>query len=168
MQIRKFITDFLYFLLNTIRQLFQVYQLESESVKSLDEPQQHRPLSVNFHFIRECNYQCGFCFHTAKTSYLASLTDSKIGLRKLHDAGMKKLNFSGGEPFLKPVHLGEMCKFLKEELKLESVSIVSNGSKIKRTFFEIYGKYVDILAISVDSFDERTNEIIGRGKVTII
>ncbi len=126
------------------------------------------PISVNFHFTRKCNYECGFCFHTSKTSYLAPLESAKVGLRKLAEAGMKKMNFSGGEPFLYASHLGEMCKFCKEGLGLESVSIVSNGSKIRREFFELYGKYVDILAISVDSFDESTNEKIGRGKYTFI
>ena len=29
-----------------------------------------RPLSVNYHFLRTCNYSCGFCFHTAKTSFV--------------------------------------------------------------------------------------------------
>ena len=28
------------------------------------------PVSVNYHFTRQCNYSCGFCFHTAKTSYV--------------------------------------------------------------------------------------------------
>ena len=28
------------------------------------------PESVNYHFTRQCNYSCGFCFHTAKTSYV--------------------------------------------------------------------------------------------------
>ena len=49
-------------------------------------------------------------------------------------------------------------------MNLESVSIVSNGSKLKRRWFEKYGKYLDILAISCDSFDEETNKKIGRGK----
>ena len=31
------------------------------------------PESVNFHFTRQCNYSCGFCFHTAKTSFLLPL-----------------------------------------------------------------------------------------------
>lgn len=30
------------------------------------------PRSVNYHFTRQCNYQCGFCFHTAKTSHVRS------------------------------------------------------------------------------------------------
>ena len=31
------------------------------------------PVSVNYHFTRKCNYSCGFCFHTAKTSYVLPL-----------------------------------------------------------------------------------------------
>jgi uncharacterized radical SAM superfamily Fe-S cluster-containing enzyme len=29
-----------------------------------------KPVSVNYHFTRQCNYSCGFCFHTAKTSFV--------------------------------------------------------------------------------------------------
>lgn len=121
------------------------------------------PISVNYHFTRKCNYSCGFCFHTAKTSYLAPLRDVKTALRKLADLGMKKINMAGGEPFLYPGHLGEICKYCKEVLKLESVSIVTNGSKVRKQFFRKYGQYVDILAVSVDSFDEEINVKIGRG-----
>jgi len=45
------------------------------------------PESVNFHFTRQCNYKCGFCFHTAKTSYLLDIEDAKRGLKLLKDAG---------------------------------------------------------------------------------
>lgn len=121
------------------------------------------PISVNYHFTRKCNYSCGFCFHTAKTSYVAPLNDIKIALRKLSVNGMKKINLSGGEPFLYPELLGEICKFCKVDLNLESVSIVTNGSKVKESFFKNYGLFVDIIAVSVDSFDEETNIKIGRG-----
>ena len=77
---------------------------------------------------------------------------------------MQKINFSGGEPFLKKEMLGEMVQYCKETLKLPSVSIVSNGSKITRDWIDRYGKHVDILAISCDSFNEETNVKIGRGK----
>lgn len=85
-------------------------------------------------------------------------------MKKLRDAGMKKLNFSGGEPFLQPKELGELCRFCKVDLGLESVSIVSNGSKIQESWLKKFGEYVDILAISCDSFVEDTNKLIGRGK----
>ncbi|XP_057653879.1 S-adenosylmethionine-dependent nucleotide dehydratase RSAD2-like [Diorhabda carinulata] len=124
------------------------------------------PTSVNYHFTRLCNYKCGFCFHTAKTSFMLNLEDAKKGLKMLEEAGMKKINFSGGEPFLpdRGKHLGEMVKYCKKDLKLESVTIVSNGSLIKENWFEKYGEYLDIIAISCDSFNEETNKIIGRGQ----
>ena len=37
------------------------------------------PLSVNYHFTRQCNYSCGFCFHTAKTSFVLPLEKAKQG-----------------------------------------------------------------------------------------
>lgn len=45
------------------------------------------PLSVNYHFTRQCNYKCGFCFHTAKTSFVLPLQVAKRGLRLLKEAG---------------------------------------------------------------------------------
>ena len=42
------------------------------------------------------------------------------------------------------------------------MSIVSNGSKITPAWFERYGKYIDILAVSCDSFCKDTNRLIGR------
>ena len=45
------------------------------------------PTSVNYHFTRQCNYKCGFCFHTAKTSFVLPLAEAKRGLRLLQEAG---------------------------------------------------------------------------------
>lgn len=55
-----------------------------------------------------------------------------------------------------------MVKHCKEVLHLDSVSIVSNGSLLKEDWFKNFGQYVDILAISCDSFDEQVNKEIGR------
>ncbi|XP_014739215.1 PREDICTED: radical S-adenosyl methionine domain-containing protein 2 [Sturnus vulgaris] len=122
------------------------------------------PTSVNYHFTRQCNYKCGFCFHTAKTSFVLPLEEAKRGLEMLKEAGMEKINFSGGEPFLQDrgEFVGKLVQFCKQELELPSVSIVSNGSLIRKQWFEKYGEYLDILAISCDSFDEDVNILIGR------
>jgi radical S-adenosyl methionine domain-containing protein 2 len=124
---------------------------------------QRTPFAVNYHFTRECNFKCGFCFHTALTSHVEKIDKIKPALRALKDAGMKKINFAGGEPFLKPKLLGQMCQFCKEELGL-TVSIVSNGSLIKEKWMKEFGKFVDMLAISCDSFDEGVNTKIGRSE----
>ena len=49
------------------------------------------PRSVNYHFTRKCNYRCGFCFHTAKTSFVLPLADAKRGLKMLKEAGIQVL-----------------------------------------------------------------------------
>ncbi|KAK3089289.1 hypothetical protein FSP39_002400 [Pinctada imbricata] len=85
-------------------------------------------------------------------------------MKMLKDEGMEKINFSGGEPFLldRGRYLGELVKYCKVDLQLPSVSVISNGSLITQAWFQAYGDYLDILAISCDSFDEDTNRRIGR------
>ncbi|KAI1773281.1 hypothetical protein F4818DRAFT_443629 [Hypoxylon cercidicola] len=122
-----------------------------------------KPVSVNYFFSRKCNKECAFCFHTEKTSYVASEDDMKRGLRLLREAGMLKINFAGGEPFLYPDKLAMLCRFCKEELGLESVSIITNGTKVTKKWIERHGKWVDVIGVSCDSFDEKTNIAIGRG-----
>jgi len=48
------------------------------------------PTSVNYHFTRQCNYKCGFCFHTAKTSFVLPLEEAKRGLAMLKEAGKSR------------------------------------------------------------------------------
>lgn len=45
------------------------------------------PTSVNYHFTRKCNYKCGFCFHTAKTSFVLPLEEAMRGLKLLKESG---------------------------------------------------------------------------------
>ena len=42
------------------------------------------------------------------------------------------------------------------------VSVVTNGSKATDSWFKKYGKYLDMVALSIDSFDDWTNLAIGR------
>jgi radical S-adenosyl methionine domain-containing protein 2 len=123
-----------------------------------------RPVSVNWFPNRRCNYECHFCFHTSTNEFILPLEEAKRGLKMLADAGMKKLNISGGEPFLQPRYIGEVFKFCKEELQLESCSVVNNGSKVTEKWLDRYGQYLDIMAISCDSFDTDTNVKQGRAE----
>ncbi|KAI1632896.1 hypothetical protein F4809DRAFT_625510 [Biscogniauxia mediterranea] len=122
-----------------------------------------KPVSVNYFFSRKCNKECAFCFHTEKSSYVASEDDMRRGLRLLREAGMRKINFAGGEPFLYPDKLAMLCRFCKEDLGLESVSIITNGTKVTKRWIEQHGRWVDVIGVSCDSFDEKTNIAIGRG-----
>lgn len=92
------------------------------------------------------------------------MDQAQRALRLLADAGMKKLNISGGEPFLEPKYLGGVFKYCKEELCIESCSVVSNGSKVTEKWLDTYGKYLDMIAISCDSFDAETSLKQGRAE----
>ena len=59
--------------------------------QSVPEKSNIVPESVNYHFTRTCNYSCGFCFHTAKTSFNLPLEEAKRGLEMLVKEGMKKV-----------------------------------------------------------------------------
>ena len=45
---------------------------------------------------------------------------------------------------------------------MESVTLVSNGSLIRESWFQEYGSYLDIMAISCDSSEPETFKEIGR------
>ena len=124
----------------------------------------YKPESVNFHYTRLCNFSCGFCFHTKKSSDKLPIEDSIRGCDMLKKAGTRKLNIAGGEPFIYPHYLGELIKQCKENIKIEKISVITNGSLVKKNFFEKYGKYIDVFGVSCDSFDKETNIKIGRGK----
>ena len=85
------------------------------------------PISVNYHFCRLCNFSCGFCFHTQKSSYILSIEDAILGLKLLKEAGTQKINFAGGEPFIHPNFLGELIKQCKENIGIKKVSVITNG-----------------------------------------
>lgn len=122
------------------------------------------PISVNYHFTRKCNFECGFCFHTERDSHVEHFREMQRGLQMLKDAGMRKINFAGGEPLLYPKLLSLLVEFCKTTLQLESVSIVTNGSKLDERFLKRSARYIDIIAVSCDSFKEDVNVKIGRGK----
>ena len=121
------------------------------------------PLSVNYHLTRACNYKCKFCFHTSITNDRLPLDEAKKGLLLLKRSGSKKINYSGGEPFLLDhgEYVGELTRFAKEECQM-ATSIVSNGSLISESWFKKYANFLDILAISCDSFDDECNRQAGR------
>ena len=82
--------------------------------------------SVNYFISRECNYSCKFCFHTETNTNKFQFEQARYGLKILKDAGTQKINFAGGEPFLNPKLLGDLCRVASEELGM-AVSIISNG-----------------------------------------
>ena len=144
---------------------FQLREQTSDSLDSLDSVDvdvSNLVRSVNYFISRECNYSCKFCFHTETNQNKFQFEQARYGLQMLQRAGTQKINFAGGEPFLNPRLLGDLCRVASDELGM-AVSIISNGSMITPKWMDRYGRYVDVLGVSVDSFDPKTNAAIGRG-----
>ena len=119
-----------------------------------------RPLAVNFHLYKPCNYRCQFCFATFRdVEGVLSLEDAKRLITQLREAGCDKLTFAGGEPTLHP-HLGELLVHAKEEGLV--TSLVTNGARLER-LLETHPEVLDWVALSVDSGDEETQKKLGRG-----
>ena len=92
--------------------------------------------SVNYHFTKACNYNCGICFHIQKNAYTLPIEKVFEGLRLLKEYGVKNINVVVGEPFTKSKYLGELIKKCKEDLGIEKISIITNGSLVKEDFFK--------------------------------
>lgn len=122
--------------------------------------------SVNFHLWEPCNMRCKFCFATfqdVKQTILPKghlLKEKAIRvIEEIAKAGFEKITFAGGEPLLCP-WLSDLIKRAKQ-LGLTTM-IVTNGSKLTNQFLLENKKYLDWIALSIDSLEDTTNIAIGR------
>ncbi|TFF87999.1 MAG: radical SAM protein [Promethearchaeota archaeon] len=120
--------------------------------------------SVNLHFWPYCNMNCIYCFANFKniTKPLSSKKWINI-INELELIDINKINFAGGEPTL--------CSFLGELIKYSKnigliTSIISNGTGINNEFIKKFGKYIDWIGLSLDSGNENTQYLLGRGEGT--
>ncbi|MDE0046751.1 MAG: viperin family antiviral radical SAM protein [bacterium] len=121
-------------------------------------------LSVNFHLIEVCNAHCRFCFatfpHLHKSDRLSPVGRETL-IDMLVDSGAEKINFAGGEPTLVR-DLGSLCERIKTRSQGRcAVSLVTNGARLE-PLLEGWAEWIDWVALSVDSSDDRVNVALGR------
>lgn len=123
--------------------------------------------SLNFHLYEPCNMRCKFCFATFQEVKKTILPKGHLPFKDaeniIHLIGkselFQKINFAGGEPTLHP-HLPKLIEIAKSYNL--TTSIVTNGTKLTTDFLEKTKKYLDWIALSIDSLDDETNLKIGR------
>lgn len=118
--------------------------------------------TVSFHIVKPCNMSCKFCYATFDDMKLRgqiSIADVSNILKKLADAGVKKITFAGGEPLLYrelSVAIGTAKSYGM------TTSIISNGYLIDEEFLQHHVNILDWIGISIDSLNPETNKKIGR------
>ncbi len=112
------------------------------------------------HVTDNCNLHCVGCYSFKEhRNEKKNLPADKIKYiaKKLTDAGVSNIVFSGGEPFLRD-DLCEILKYVKETLKSKDVSIISNGTMPLEKYLKCL-PYIDKINISIDSYSADTHFI---------
>lgn len=139
------------------------FQVKEQKVGKLDNVLLKQGITtINYHLTKKCNFKCKYCFARFNDIEGTSMLQEEESLRLIkmlaNSGRFDKINFAGGEPFLAP-HLANLIKCAKEYgLK---TSVVTNGSKLSPNMIEQMAKYLDILAISIDSINRETNTSMG-------
>jgi radical S-adenosyl methionine domain-containing protein 2 len=119
------------------------------------------PLTANFHFIKSCNYGCGYCYATfADLVGRPVLPEEELfALARLLARTYTKVTLVGGEPTLYP-RLPDLLAAVKAEGAM--TNIVTNGSRIDAAWLQRHAARLDLLTLSIDSVDPATHRRLGR------
>lgn len=118
--------------------------------------------TVSFHIVKPCNMKCKFCYATfddMRVMRQLPKEEAFVILQKLKEAGVEKITFAGGEPFLYK-NLTDLIIYAKT-IGL-TTSIITNGWFLTDSFLSSMKDYLDWIGVSVDSVREETNRNIGR------
>lgn len=119
-----------------------------------------KPVICNYYLTYRCNARCGFCTiwqdRSVPASAEADISTVAANLSDVREAGVKIVDFTGGEPLLYerlPEALGQA-----KRLGLRT-TITSNGIRYPERAAELRG-LVDILQFSLDGPDAATHDAV--------
>ena len=118
--------------------------------------------TASFHITKPCNMKCKFCYATFEDFHVGPMMNINVAkniVEKLKNGGLEKITFAGGEPLLYK-KLSELIEYSKK-IGL-TTSIITNGSLLTDRFLSENVDHLDWVGVSIDSLNQRTNELIGR------
>jgi MoaA/NifB/PqqE/SkfB family radical SAM enzyme len=120
------------------------------------------PFSVCYKVTQKCNYSCPHCIASSTNKSFYGLSTEKVKeiFRKVKDAGVLRLDITGGEPYIRP-DINELLAY-GSEIGLEMV-ITSNGSLLKEDNAKLLSKLNIFTQISIDGSKEMNDSIRGKG-----
>ncbi len=120
---------------------------------------------VNMHFIDHCNYRCFMCFarHTQPKELgldvFKRIVDHIHTYFVSHSIDDGRINLVGGEPMLSH-QLTDIIRYIHS--KSIKVSMITNGSLLTHSWIDSHADMLDMIGVSIDAIDDRTNLMIGR------
>lgn len=126
-----------------------------------EEHDENLSRSAYLHVTQRCNLNCVGCY-SANSKRNASpdlpLADIEVILTKLKGMNVDSLVISGGEPFLRK-DLPDIVSFAKTK-GIRGVSVITNGTSIKREILQRLSGAVDRIAVSLDGSSSSSESYI--------
>lgn len=117
----------------------------------------------------KCNLRCVYCRSEDSIHYndnlindCLSLYDYKFIINGLSQVGIKKINFTGGEPLLYP-NLVELIRYTYYECNINDISITTHGIGLHEIVDELKRNGLKAVNISLDSLKSYKYKEITRG-----
>ncbi len=108
----------------------------------------------------KCNENCIYCFRSLSSINNFTKEDHFRILDRIIAFGTEQITWSGGEALLVP-HAGELIRYAHEKGIYNKVT--TNGKLLTPENIEELKPYIDLVALSIDSFNDDTNRELGRG-----
>lgn len=110
--------------------------------------------SAYSHLTNKCNLHCVGCYSLDDKRNVAkdlSFEELCLSFDYLKEIGVKNLIFSGGEPLYRK-DIVDLTKYAKVNCEFEAVILITNGTINRPKDYKELAKYVDVVAVSVDSY----------------
>lgn len=110
--------------------------------------------SAYLHVTNICNLNCVGCYsfdQTRNCTDKLSLDNMKHIISELAENGVTTITISGGEPLIRK-DLPEILDYAKNEAKIETINLITNGTMHKYDVVEQIKPYINTLAVSIDGY----------------
>ncbi len=108
----------------------------------------------------KCNENCEYCFRSLSSINKFNFDEHMKILERIIDFGTDQITWSGGEALLVE-HAPELIKYAHEKGIYNKIT--TNGKLLTPEKIEELKPYIDLVALSIDSFNDETNKKLGRG-----
>ena len=119
---------------------------------------QNIPIAVTWAVTYRCNYKCSHCYRWTGSPEELSIDQAKNVLDKLDMLGVRRINFTGGEPLLKE-NFCDLINLAKQKGILTFLN--TNGSLVPQYIKDL--KNVNLVNISIEGDRTANDSIRGEG-----